>query len=86
MVHTLVLVEVPNCVNVHEAVVKLPPAPPSLQDTVPVGILFVPELESRTFTSKFVTTSTIGAAVFCEMVSLVARKVTVSADVPELVL
>jgi len=48
MAHLPVLVEVPNCANVHEVALKLPPAPPSLHDTVPVGMLFVPTLESRT--------------------------------------
>ena len=90
MPHALVLVEVLYCVNVQELEleleVKVPPAPPSLHDTVPVGILFVPELESRTFTLKSITSPIVGAAVFCKIVSLVARKVTVSVDVPELVL
>src|SRR5439155_473257 len=83
MVHTLVLVEVPNCVNVHEAVVKLPPAPPSLQDTVPVGILFVPRLESRIFASKFMPVPIVAVAGFGVTVVLVARIVTASADVPD---
>ena len=49
MAHVLVLVEVLYCDNVHEVALKLPPAPPSLHDTVPVGMLFVPELVSTIF-------------------------------------
>ena len=50
MVHVLELVEPTNGVNVHELALKLPPALPSLHATVPVGIPFVPELESDIFT------------------------------------
>ena len=47
--HTLVLVVEPLIgARVHEVEPKLPPAPPSSHDTVPVGMLFVPILESKT--------------------------------------
>jgi len=49
MLQMLELVEPLNGANVQEGELKLPPAPPSSQVTVPVGIIFGPVLESTTF-------------------------------------
>lgn len=38
--------------RVHDELLKLPPAPPSLHDMVPVGVVSVPELVSLTVASK----------------------------------
>jgi len=57
---TLQLLEVEeSVVNVHELELKLPPAPPSSQVTVPVGVVFIPVLESKTFAVKVVGNPTI---------------------------
>lgn len=46
MVHALT--EVVAATRVHVAVAKCPPFPPSLQDTIPVGVVFVPTFVSTT--------------------------------------
>ena len=83
--HILVLVEVPNCANVHEVESKLPPAPPSSHDIVPVGMIFVPGLGSRTFALNVMGSPISAVAGFGVMVVVEARKFTVKDDVPELV-
>ena len=82
--HILVLGEVSYCDNVHEVESKLPPAPPSSHDTVPVGRIFVPGLVSRTFALNVMGTPIVIVGGFGKMVVLVARKFTVNPDGPEL--
>jgi len=74
----LVKVHTPPLLNV-------PPAPPSLQDIVPVGTVTVPTSVSFTVAVKVVTLPAFTVVVLGDTPVLVARVFTVSADVPELV-
>src|SRR2546422_958121 len=71
----LVLVEVPYCANMHELELKLPSTPPSLHDTVPVGIVFVLEFESRTLACSAIVVPITIAPGFGERVVLVGSKI-----------
>ena len=65
--------------------VNVPPAPPSLHDNVPVGTVLVPLLLSVTFPAKVIVLLITTDDGFGDTAVLVFRNVTVSADVPELV-
>ncbi len=81
MVH--MLARGPAAVNVHEGLLKLPPAPPSLHDTVPVGM--VGELlVSVTFALKVIVFPRATDDGFGVMVVVVLRSLTVNADWPKL--
>src|SRR5438094_4195815 len=75
MAHVLVLVEVLYCDNVHEVALKLPPEPLSLHDTVPLGIVFVVELESRTLACSVIVVPITTVPGFGERVVLVGSKI-----------
>jgi hypothetical protein len=73
--------------NVQEAPeLKLPPAPPSLHAIVPVGLVFVPEAVSLTTAVKVIVFPIATVEGFGVIVVEVGRRVTVNAEVPELVL
>jgi hypothetical protein len=74
----LVKVQTPPLPNV-------PPAPPSLQDTVPVGLVAVPPSESSTVTVRVVTLPAFTVVRLGDTPVVVERVLTVSADGPELV-
>ena len=76
-VAALVRVQMPPPPNV-------PPAPPSLQDTVPVGVVAVPPSESLTVTVRVVTLSAVTVVRLGDTPVVVERVFTVSADGPEL--
>jgi len=82
--HLLELVEPLKGTNVHDMKSKLPPAPPSSQETVPVGIIFVPVLESTTFAVNVVGVPTITATGGGVTIVVVVRPVSVSGNMPEL--
>ena len=74
----LVKVQMPPLLNV-------PPAPPSLQDTVPVGTVAVPPSESLTVAVKVVTLPAVTVVGLGDRAVVVERISTVRAEVPELV-
>jgi hypothetical protein len=76
-VAVLVKVQMPPLLNV-------PPAPRSLQDTVPVGTVAVPPSESLTVAVKVVTLPAVTVVGVGDRAVIVERVSTVNADVPEL--
>ncbi len=81
MVHALA--EVLTADNVHVELLKCPPTPPSLHDTVPVGM--VGELlVSVTFALKVIVFPRATDDGFGVMVVAVERGLTVNADWPKL--
>lgn len=77
-VAVLVKAQTPPLLNV-------PPAPPSLHDTVPVGTVDVPPPVSFTVAVRVVTLPAVTVVRLGETPVLVERVFTVSAEVPELV-
>jgi hypothetical protein len=71
--------------SVHVLLEKVPPAPPSLQDIVPVGTVLVPPVVSLTFAVKLIVLPIVTVAGLGVTFVLVLRLLTVNADVPELV-
>ena len=78
------LTPVVTTASVHELELKVPPAPPSLHDIVPVGVLFVPGVESTTFPLRVIGFPIDVVAGFGSTVVVLLRIVDVSDDVPEL--
>ena len=72
-------------VNVHEVELKSPPLPPSLQLTVPAGIVFVPLPESATVVVNVMAFPIVVVAGLGVTVLVVVRKFTVNGVVPKLV-
>ncbi len=70
--------------SVHVLELKAPPAPLSLQDTVPVGAVFVPKLVSPTLPLKVMTFPTVPEAGFGATVVAVLRRLDVRDDTPAL--
>ncbi len=71
--------------KVHVGPLKLPPTPPSLQETIPVGTLVVPALRSFTDTVKVTLFPAFTDDGFGDMLAPVVRRLTVSEDAPELI-
>jgi len=70
--------------SVHVAELNEPPAPPSLQDTVPDGVIWEP-LVTDTLALKVIVLPMTTDDGFGEIDVPVVRSVMVSDDVPELV-
>ncbi len=83
MWHVLIFKE--DAVNVHVGLLKLPPAPPSLHATVPVGVVAVPLSISATAALNVIVLPIVTDDGFGVMVVVVLRGPTVNADWPELV-
>ena len=73
-----------RAVRVHVLELKLPPEPPSLHDTVPVGKYLVPPAASATFALKCTGCPIDVVAGFGVTVVVLLRSIDVSDDVPEL--
>jgi len=71
--------------SVHGRPLKVPPALPSLQLTVPLGVVAVPEEVSATVAVNVIVFPIMTVADPGNTVVLVVRRVTVSVDDPELV-
>ena len=83
MAHMPVLVE--KTVNVHEVELNIPPLPPSLHVTVPVGRILVPRPGSLTLELNVMAFPRFVVAGLGVTVVLVVRKVTDNDVMPELV-
>ncbi len=70
--------------SVQVGALNVPPAPPSLHDTVPVGVDGVPVLVSVTVAVTVIAFPIVTDELLGAITVLVVRKVTVRVDVPEL--
>lgn len=64
---------------------NVPPAPPSLHDTVPAGARGDPKLVSVTVTVNAKLLPELRGAALGDKLVLVERRLTLSADIPELI-